>query len=349
MHVARMHVEERMSYRVMSKRLFEQIGKRISPRRLCQMVNEVAARAKDSKALQHEYQPQWSGYLQVDDKNLNVHGNRQKSLVAVDRTGDSVHYTLLSESTQEQHSAFFEDIVHTLHYRVRGITTDFDPLLLGAVQRVLPAGVVHQGCLWHAKELIKTMMEYSQTERKYQQLQGKLRRWRDELVDHKPYYNTEPLEQAEAVWKDVEALYRHKQSFLQAIMAMLYAPRRRSSVTQWQTLKQQYGTTYPRVIAWIDSMWELLLAHQCDPSVAKTNAQAENFNKQLKRRFKTIEAFQSCQTANNYLTLFCGYLRCKPYTDCRGVRKLCNGKAPLELCHVHFDHHQWIKYVVNTS
>lgn len=349
MHLTRMHVEERMSYRVMSKRLFEHIGKRISPRRLCQMVNEVASRAKDSKALQQEYQPQWSGYLQVDDKNLNVHGIRQKSLVAVDRTGDSVHYALLLEPTQDRHSAFLEKVVNELQYTVHGITTDFDPLLLGAVQRVLPAGVLHQGCLWHAQELFKTMLEYTQTERKYQQLQGKIRRWREELVDHKSYYNTEPLEKAEAEWQGVEALYRHKQTFLRAIMTMLYAPERRSSIAQWRRLKKQYGTSYPRVVAWIDAMWELLLAHQRDPRLAKTNAQAENFNKQLKRRFKTIEAFQSLQTAGNYLNLLCGYLRCKPYTDCRGVRKLCNGKAPLELCHVHMAHHEWIKHVVSRS
>jgi hypothetical protein len=258
-----------------------------------------------------------------------------------------VHYALLTEPTQERHSAFGEEVVNELHYTVRGVTTDFDPLLLGAVQRVLPAGVLHQGCLWHTKELIKTMMEYAQTERNYQQLQRKLRRWRDELADHKPYDNTEPLEKAEAEWQGVEALYYHKETFLRAVMTMLYAAKRRVSTAPWRELKKHNAKTYPRVIAWIDAMWELLLAHQRDPALAKTNAQAENFNKQLKRRFKTLEAFQSLQTAGNYLNLLCGYLRCKPYTDCRGVRKLCNGKAPLELCHVHFTHHEWIKYVVN--
>ncbi|MBI5473709.1 MAG: transposase [Ignavibacteriae bacterium] len=334
-----------MSYRVISKRLWEQIGKRISPRRLCQMVNEVAARAKDSKALQQEYQPQWSGYLQVDDKNLNVQGTQRKSLVGVDRTGDSMHYTLLTEPTQEHYTGFLECIVTELQYPLRGITTDFDPLFLAAVRRVLP-GVPHQGCLWHAKELIKALMEYTQTERTYLQLQGKTQRWREALVDHKRYYNTEPMENAEAKLRDVEAQYAHKQAFLRAIMTMLYAPHRRRSTAHWHKLKKQYGTSYPRVVAWIETMWELLLAHHRDPQLAKTNAQAENFNKQLKRRFKTIEGFQSAQTAANYLNLVCGYLRCKPYTDCRGPRKVYNGKAPLELCHVHLHHHEWIKHVV---
>lgn len=349
MHAAGMHVEGRMSYRVMSKCLFEQIGKRMSPRRLCQMVNEVAAHVKDSKAIQRAYQPVWSGYLQVDDKNLNVRGTRQKSLVAVDRTGDAVHYALLSEPTQEQHTSFLADVVNELHYTVRGVTTDFDPFLLSAVRRVLPAGVVHQGCLWHAKELIKTMIEYVATERKYQQLQGKLRRWREELADHKPYYDTRPLENAEAALRDLEVLYQHKKDFLDALMAMFYRPQRAQSLAQWHQLKRQYGTRYPRVIVWVEAMWELLLAHQRDARLAKTNAQAENFNKQLKRRFKTIEAFQSARSAGNYLQLLCAYLRCKPYTDCRGARKLCNGKTPLALCHVALPHHRWINTMVKRS
>ena len=126
MHFARMHVEERLSYRVMSKRVGEQLGVWISPRRLCQMVNEVAARAQTSKAMHRQYAPQWSGYLQVDDKNLNVRGTRQKSLVAVDRTGDPVHYAVLAEPTQDEHTAFVETLIRELHYTVRGVTTDFD-------------------------------------------------------------------------------------------------------------------------------------------------------------------------------------------------------------------------------
>jgi len=340
-----MHVEERMSYRVISKRLFEQIGKRISPRRLCRMVNEVAAHAKDSKALQREYQPHWRGYLQVDDKHLNVRGKQWKSLVAADSTGDSVHYALLSEPTQQQYTLFLETLVKELHYSVRAITTDFDPLLVHAVQEVL-TGVLHQGCLWHAREIIKGLIEYGPTERRYRSLQAKIQRWREQLPDHKPYYNTTALEKAEAECKEQEVVYQHKQHLLKAIMAMLYVPKRSQSEAQWRTIKKHYGTVYSRLITWVEAMWEMLLAHQRDQHVAKTNAQAENLNKQLKRRLQTIEAFQYVHSAGNYLNLLCGYLRCKPYTDCRGARKLCNGKAPLELCQVPLAHHEWIKYVV---
>lgn len=87
--------------------------------------------------------------------------------------------------------------------------------------------------------------------------------------------------------------------------------------------------------------------------IEKTNIMAESFNKQLQRRFKTIEAFQtfpqdpSDNTAFNYLNLIRCYLRFKPYTDCRGDRKHRNGKSPLQLCGVKLANKDWLKNSVN--
>jgi hypothetical protein len=222
-------------------------------------------------------------------------------------------------------------------------------LLIDAISAVLPAGALHQGCLWHAKELLEGMIEYKPTERKYKQLQKKIRRWQEEMVDHKPHYDTRPLEMAQEELQRVEAVYGEKQALLTAIMCMLYRPRRHSSAVRFWHLKQRYGKRYPQPLAWIEAKWEMLLAHQRDPRLAKTNAQAENFNKQLKRRFKTIEAFQHLETAGMYLNLLSGYLRCKPYTDCRRERKLRNGKSPLDLCEVHLPHHEWIRSLLRKA
>ena len=66
--IARMHVEERLSFRVISKRVLERLDRRVSPKALCSLVNEVASLSKSSIEIQQEYQPVWSGYLTVDDK-----------------------------------------------------------------------------------------------------------------------------------------------------------------------------------------------------------------------------------------------------------------------------------------
>lgn len=75
-----------------------------------------------------------------------------------------------------------------------------------------------------------------------------------------------------------------------------------------------------------------LLTHQFDNKIPKTNNDAENTNRQIKRRLKTIESFQKYEYAKNYLIVFCYYLRMKPYADCKGRRKYRNGYSLLELC-----------------
>jgi transposase-like protein len=100
---------------------------------------------------------------------------------------------------------------------------------------------------------------------------------------------------------------------------------------------------YPRVVRWLDNHLDQMLVHQHHRRIPKTNNIAENLNKQLQRRFKTIEAFQSRETAWNYQNLIRNYLRFKPYTDYRGERRCHNGMSPLEVCGVTLPHRDWVK------
>lgn len=73
---------------------------------------------------------------------------------------------------------------------------------------------------------------------------------------------------------------------------------------------------YPVVMEILTRDIEGLLRHQLDDKIAKTNNDAENTNRKIKRRLKTIETFQSWKNAENYLIIICNYLRMKPYTEC---------------------------------
>ena len=120
-----MHIEERMSYRVISKSVKERWGYRVSPKSLCSMVNAVAGLSKSSVEIQQEYRPCWSGYLTVDDKWISVKGTRHLSLVAVDNSGDPLHSELHTESDQGVYDGFFLYLRDRLGYRLRALTTDF--------------------------------------------------------------------------------------------------------------------------------------------------------------------------------------------------------------------------------
>jgi hypothetical protein len=58
---------------------------------------------------------------------------------------------------------------------------------------------------------------------------------------------------------------------------------------------------------------------------------AENVNKQLKDRIKPMCMFQSIQSAENYLKLWCLKRRFQKFTDCKKPFTHLNGRAPLEI------------------
>lgn len=346
MHIAKRHVEERQSYRVIAKRIEEETGKRIAPTVLCRWVNEVARHSKDSITIEREYKPQWEGFLTVDDKYIAVKGKKVFSVVAVDRSGDTVLWMPFREKTLSNYRQCLRLIITELQYPLLGVTTDLDPLLVQAVRE--ECSVAHQFCLWHAVEEVKRMIEHPALARKYAQLSKKLEDFRAALPDHKTHYNTEPMEQVAKSLAQCQPRYEQQCALLHALERLLSARTREEAAAQWKKFQHQYRTDYPGVLSWVEHHWDGLCAHQLQPGIPRTNVAAENINKQLMRRLKTVEGFQTLQTATNYVRLLVLYLRFKPYTDCRGRRKLCNGKAPLELCDVRLQHHDWIKHAVRS-
>lgn len=338
-----MHVEERMSYRVMAKRLEERFGKRLSPRILCAMVNEVAAHVKGSIALSREYQPHWQGYLLVDDKFVPVRGRMLMSLVAADLSGDGVHSEILDAPTQTEFTNFLRFIVERLEYPLLGVVSDYDIRIHGALEALDLGHIPHQRCLWHGLEIVKQLMDHQAVVRRYREVKARLERRTLEAEDRKPHWDRRPLESLARELRLLEREYQRQDQFLEAVRKILYAEDPRWSREHFGGLSRSYRRVYPRVVRWLDNHLDQMLVHQHHRRIPKTNNIAENLNKQLQRRFKTIEAFQSRETAWNYQNLIRNYLRFKPYTDCRGERRCYNGMSPLEVCGVALPHRDWVK------
>ena len=345
MELARMHVEERLSYRVIVKRVKERLGKAVSAKLACEMVNEIARMTKSSLEMRREYEPRWSGYLTMDDKWIRIKGDRVLSLVAVDGQGDPLHSEVEGEQTQEVFDNFLLYLRDRLGYPFKAITTDFDQRWDKAVQRVLSPDIPHQKCLWHAVEIVKGLIEYPQTRRRYQRLAVQISQLKETLVDRKQsFYDTERhLMRLDQELTIVKQDYRQKDLLLERLRTLLFAQDRALSERLWKTFRRLYHKRYQLVIRFVATHWKALLRHQDDPRIFKTTVRAENINKQLERRYKTIEAFQSLDTAFHYQNLYRNYLRLKPYTDCRGGRKKANGLSPLQLCGANIQSSDWIK------
>lgn len=175
-----------------------------------------------------------------------------------------------------------------------------------------------------------------------------LRELEERLADRKQslYVSSERFEAMRLQqwrWKEV---LEEKQAVVEAVRAIVYARERHRSERLREEFQQRSGRQYPAVVRFLWMHWEGLLQHQRDEKIPKTTARAENINTQLQRRYKTIDAFQSEETAFNYQNLLRSYLRFKPYTDCRGKNRSRNGKSPLELCHAKITTPDWVKNAV---
>jgi hypothetical protein len=343
LELARMHVEERMSYRVMAKRLDERFGKRMHPRVLCEMVNDVAAHAKGSEAMWQEFRPQWSGYLLLDDKFVSIRGRRVMSLVAADKTGDALHSELLERPEQREFTSFVQFILERLEYPLKALTTDFDDRFGRALEALHLGAILHQRCVWHGLQTVQRMMNHVILRQRYGQLKARLKREQEKLEDRKRYPDTSELERVAAELAAVEQQYLRQCVLLKSLKDILYEHQSSVSREMFAAFRKFYRRQYPQVVLWLEANLELMLVHQVDANIPMTSNIAENLNKQMERRFKLIEAFQSDETAGNYQTLIRNYLRFKPYTDCRDERKIYNGKSPLEVCGVVLESRDWVR------
>lgn len=349
--LVKMHVEERMSYRAMPKRLKEKFGLSITPLYLCKMVNEVAKLSKTSVEISREFKPKWDGYIAVDDKYVSVRGKRYLCLVAIDTTGDPVHIELVDEPSQEAYDNFFRYLVDHIGCRVRAITTDLDPMLDNAVKNVFGGKILHQKCIWHALEIVKRQIDFQKARQEYLWFKKKYEVLSASLEDKKVFYHS-TREKLERMKRDLQALeeqYSAKEKVLTDVREMLKEKTNSEVSARLSLIKRRYKDKYPKVLSFLTNNLEGPTTYTINHDILKTNIMVENFNRQLQRRLKTIESFQTVATAFNYLNLIRNYLRFKPFTDCKGKRTYRNGMAPIELCNVALSSRDWIENSANYS
>lgn len=318
--ITRMHVEERMSFRVISKRIKERFGIKMSKTAACRIVNEIANRSKGDIKIKQEYSPRWNGYLTVDDKFFSVKGDKKLILSATDKTGDVLHIEIFRDKEQSQIDEFFRFIKHRLNYPFKGITTDLDDMLEKSIKTVLGENIVHQKCLKHAMDNVDRIIRLKQKRKAYQKA--------DRLVI--------------CEYLMAEAEYKEAQKIYDLVKQMFYCSEQTRSQRIFHQLSR-YKENYLDLFGFLKKNLLKLLTHQGHTEISKTNNIAENINRQFTRRLKTIESFQSIRTAENYLNLYKNYLRFKPYTDCRGNNRIKNGRSPLEVCEVNLKTKDWLK------
>lgn len=346
--IVRRHVEGGESYRAIARWIKRETGRRPSPSSLQRVVEEVASRCKTAWEMSGELRPRWNGVVLLDEKMCPVRGKGQWLYLAVDTTGDIMHCRAVPELSSTEAASFLRE-VQALPVRIRGIVTDLDPALTRAVE-VVCAEIPHQYCIKHALAAIGILIGYVERDE---------RRWRKTHsgVD-------EPVAQpggqdAEAeVSKDRMLVAQQNATRLSSAgensIGVLYetcrmilaAPTERQARILFDGLRENKSfpeKQHRKAVRFLTRRWDHLMMHHRVPGLPRTINMVENVNKQLQRRYKTIEAFQYRSTAIHYTNLLVAFLRQKPYTDCRGSRKHLNGKSRLASAKVRYLHPNWLK------
>lgn len=319
LELVRMHLEERMSYRVISKRIKEKYAIRLSKNTICKLVNQIAVLSKGDIRIKEEYSPKWEGYLTIDDKYISVGGVKKLMLTAIDSSGDFIHSEMFKQVEQSCFDEFIKFIKDRLKYQTKGITTDLDEMLEKSIRKEYGEQLPYQLCLKHALDIVDRIIELKQKRRAYnksvkQNKSDRLRRQKE---------------------------YEEAEKIMSLSRRMFYTTEEKQSEEILKELKS-YGDKYPKLIDFFNRKIKNLLTHQKHHVIKKTNNIAENINRQLMRRLKTIESFQKLNYAENYMNMYKNYLRFKPYTDCKGYNKYKNGKSPMEVCGVVLKNKDWL-------
>jgi transposase-like protein len=297
------HIANKSSYRDLAK------NKYINRNRICEWVNEYGANAKTAKEMSQDLKPKWSGYIVVDGKIIRVKGEKHSLVVGVDYTGDiPVAEYEDGHENKSQYLRLFQSLKE-IDYPLKGVISDGNPDILEALREIYPI-MRHQICLRHFVKNIERSFGYLSVVRQGQE---------NKFV------------------KEIE--------LKNIIYGMVYADNYHSFLNDYWYLKKrqgEYKTIYCR------SMWAKvefakvsITAHFFDSKLHLTNNLAENVIKQLNRRLKTIEGFQSEKTAEGYLRLLVAYWRFRLYTDSRYKDR--NGKSRLQVAGVDTSKLDWLR------
>ena len=346
--IVRRHVEGGESYRTIARWIKRETGRRPSPSSLQRVVEEVAIRCKTALEMSRELRPRWDGVLLLDEKMCPVRRRGQWLYLAVDTTGDIMHCRPVPELSSTEAASFLRE-AQALPVRIKGIVTDLDPALTRAVEVVCPE-IPHQYCIKHALAAIGILIGY--VERDVRE-RGRIHSEVDELLAQPQQGEVEA-----GVSRDSMLVARQKPTCInfagensigllyETCRMILAAQTERQALVLYNALrtnKRFPEKQHRKAVRFLTRRWDHLMMHHRVAGLPRTINLVENVNKQLQRRYKTIEAFQYRSTAVHYTNLLVAFLRQKPYTDCRGSRKHLNGKSRLASAKVRNLHASWLK------
>lgn len=352
--IVRRHVEGGESYRSIARWIKRESGRKPSPGSLQRVVEKVASRCKTAWEMSRELRPRWDGVVLLDEKMCPVRRKGQWLYLAVDTTGDIMHCRPVPELSSTEAAKFLKEVLE-LGVQLKGVVTDIDPALTRALESVC-AKTPHQYCIKHALAAIALLIGYVERNG------CRHRKTTTEPEEHvaQPQHENAEVE----VSSDRMFVVHQGPAYLSSVAEnsilalyewcrrILAADTEREACALYDALRKNKSfpkAQHRKAVRFLNRRWDRLMMHHRVPGLPRTTNLVENVNKQLERRYKTIEAFQHHSSAIHYTNLLIAFLRQKPYTDCRGSRRHLNGKSRLGSAKIRQLHLDWLKNCLKTS
>jgi hypothetical protein len=299
----RLYIQGLPSFRVLARLLEPRLGHALSPFTLNKWVHDLGACAKTPIELSAELQPSWGGFLGVDGKAISIKGKEHRLLIGIDHPShDVVHAEIAPSETTDAFVQLITEARLDAGYPLRGIVCDLARGFVGA-HRDHFGSVPFQACRIHF----------------------------DRRLDQEiPVARKTPHAALNAEVKDRIRAVLYAETYEQA--CELHFSLRRD--------KARYGRAAYVSLRGLDRNFNVFMAHHFTPGLPADNNVAENVIKQLSKKVRLMEGFQSVASAERVIRLLIGCYRFKRFTG--SSRNGCNGRSPLELAGVELDGGDWL-------
>jgi transposase-like protein len=289
--------------------LEHRIGQSVSRVALNTWVQELGAEAKSPLEVSAELTPGWGGFLGVDGKAIYVRGHKHCLLIGVDHpTQDLVHALVVESETTDCFARLVTEARLDASYPLKGVVTDLAPGFAQAHRDHF--GVVpFQACRVHFDRRLDSNIP-------------------------------------KAKWSKKAPLYVELKARIRAVLFANTYEQARSLVDQLIAERKRFKDTgNVDVIHALRRSFDHYMAHHFTPGLPADNNVTENVIKQLNKKLRLMEGFESIESAERYVRLLVGCYRFKRFTD--SCRKAENGRSPLELAGVNLAGRDWLSFLID--
>ena len=270
-------------------------------------LNQLGQKALTPLEVAQILKPTWDGVLLIDAKFTGSF----VIMIALDyHTGDPFHYHLCSKEDKENFRTFLTTIKDKFHYLPKAIVSDQGRgnSLVELIREIFP-NAIHQLCTIHFSRFVKMTVPKSK--------KGK-------------FYTTNKM-------------------FYDDLSKIFHATDKQTANYYFKELlrkKNIYNQKYHKtILKSLTQTYDLFTHYLLHPFIPKDTNKMENVNRQLERRLKVTDTFQSFKTLNNLLKLWFIWFRFQPLKN--PIDKNHNNKSRLNLANVVTTNIDWLKFALN--